>query len=63
MLWLVSKQNMMKIGEDKREKNVIFHCLDGVKIERKENRALRVFHQNPPFFYFQIQMKKKNERK
>ena len=34
--------------------NMIFHCLIGVKRERKENRMDEVFQRSPPFFPFKL---------
>ena len=44
---------------EKGGKNVIFHCLVGVKRERKENRVDRIFHPGPPFFFFNLGEKKR----
>ena len=46
---------------EKGGKNVIFHCLVGVKRERKENRVDRIFHPGPPFFFFNLGKKKKRK--
>ena len=46
---------------EKGGKNVIFHCLVGVKRERKENRVDRIFHPGLPFFFSSIWGKKKRE--
>ena len=51
--WKDGKREMEKGG-----KNGIFHCLVGVKRERKENRVDRIFHPGPPFFFFNLGKKR-----
>ena len=41
-----------------RKKNVIFHCLVGLKNERKENGVDEIFHPSPPIYSFQIRNKR-----
>ena len=55
---------IMENERKKREKNIIFHCLVGMKNERKKNRVDEVFHlkiMNSPFFFLPNWWKKERE--